>query len=117
MSANKECYKLFESKGNESLNQIDRNDLEQCRKYIAPMQNLISFGVGLKSDGTLLDLGLNEWVNKFGKDIVSMSSTRAQTVALKSDGTVVAVGFNEFGECDVDYFYLCECILYDWSEI
>ena len=63
-----------------------------------------SHTVGLKSDGTVVTVGLNnygmcdvsEWT-----DIVAISAGTYHTVGLKSDGTVVAVGSNDSGQCDV----------------
>ncbi len=61
--------------------------------------------VGLKSDGTALAVGWNEYgqcdVDEW-TDIVAISAGSHHTVGLKSDGTVVAVGDNDDGECDVD---------------
>ena len=62
------------------------------------------YTVGLKSDGTVVAVGVNEegqcnvscW-----RDIVAVSAGFSHTVALKSDGTVVAVGNNEYGQCNV----------------
>ena len=61
--------------------------------------------VGLKSDGTVVAVGLNtseqcdvgSWEN-----IIQVAAGYRHTVGLKSDGTVVAVGDNYFGQCDVD---------------
>ena len=60
--------------------------------------------VGLKTDGTVVAVGLNRdgqrdvsgW-----RDIVAVAAGRFHTVGLKADGTVVAVGDNESGQCDV----------------
>ncbi|PFR26920.1 chromosome condensation regulator [Bacillus cereus] len=60
--------------------------------------------VGLKSDGTVVAVGWNQYgqcnVSDW-RDIVAISAGCAHTVGLKSDGTVVAVGDNEYGQCDV----------------
>ena len=60
--------------------------------------------VGLKSDGTVVAVGDNEYgqcdVGGW-KDIVAVAAGDAHTVGLKSDGTVVAVGWNDDGQCDV----------------
>ena len=60
--------------------------------------------VGLKSDGTVVAVGLNDdgqcavgdWT-----DITQVAGGGHHTVGLKSDGTVVAVGLNFDGQCDV----------------
>jgi len=60
--------------------------------------------VGVKSDGTVVAVGWNE----FGQinvgswtDIVQVAAFNLHTVGVKSDGTVVAVGHNQYGQCDV----------------
>ena len=63
-----------------------------------------SHTLGLKSDGTPIAVGFNDYgqCDVFHwKDIVSISAGRYHTVGLKSDGTVVAAGFNQNGQCDV----------------
>ena len=66
--------------------------------------------VGLKSDGTVVAVGDNEYgqcdVSDWA-DIVAISAGDSHTVGLKSDGTVVAVGGNKCGQCDVS----------DWTDI
>ena len=60
--------------------------------------------VGLKSDGTVVAVGKNDYgeCNVEGwMDIVAVSASRNHTVGLKSDGTVVAVGWNAFNQCDI----------------
>jgi uncharacterized protein (TIGR02145 family) len=60
--------------------------------------------VGLKSDGTVVAVGNNDygqcevssWTN-----IVQVSAGYWHTVGLKSDGTVFAVGRNNLGQCEV----------------
>jgi hypothetical protein len=60
--------------------------------------------VGLKSDGSVVALGLNtseqcnvgSWQN-----IIQVAAGGYHTVGLKSDGTVVAVGENSYGQCSV----------------
>ena len=60
--------------------------------------------VALKSDGTVVAVGDNEYgqcdVSDW-TDIVAISAGWEHTAGLKSDGTVVAVGDNEYGQCDV----------------
>ena len=59
---------------------------------------------GLKSDGTVVAAGENEYgqcdVDAW-TDIIAVSAGVCHTVGLKSDGTVVAVGENTYGECDL----------------
>ena len=60
--------------------------------------------VGLKSDGTVVAVGWNEYGQcdvSGWTDIVAVSAGDNHTVGLKSDGTVVAVGNNRYGQCDV----------------
>ena len=97
------------------LNQIEERRketpkrLEKCRNDIKEASLLISVGwnhiVGMKSDGTVLAVGDNEYgqcnVSDWC-DVVSVCCARANyTVGLKSDGTVLAVGDNEYGQCNV----------------
>jgi len=60
--------------------------------------------VGLKSDGTVVAVGWND----FGQcevgdwtDITQVAADRIHTVGLESDGTVVATGDNSYGQLDV----------------
>lgn len=60
--------------------------------------------IGLKSDGTVVAVGWNEYgqCNVSGwRDIVAEAAGCAHSLGLKSDGTVVAVGDNKYGQCDV----------------
>ena len=60
--------------------------------------------VGLKSDGTVVAVGYNEYgcCNAGGwTDITQVAAGWSHTVGLKSDGTVVAVGDNYYGQCNV----------------
>lgn len=66
--------------------------------------------VGVKSDGTVVAVG----VNRYGqcdldswRDIVAVSAGDNSTLGLRSDGTVVAKGDNHLGQCDVS----------DWKDI
>ena len=63
--------------------------------------------VGLKSDGTVVATGDNEYgqcnVSSW-KDIVSICAGIYHTVGLKSDGTVVAPGKNDGSQFDVESF-------------
>ena len=62
------------------------------------------YTVGLKSDGTVVACGDNEYGQcnvSLWKDIVAVSAGGGHTVGLKSDGTVVACGDNYHGQCNV----------------
>ena len=65
--------------------------------------------VGLKSDGTVVTAGNNDYgqcdVNGW-YDITQVAAGGWHTVGLKSDGTVVAAGDNGDGQCDVDSWML-----------
>lgn len=60
--------------------------------------------IGLKSDGTAIAVGNNEYgqcnVSEW-KDIIAIAAGGCHMVGLKSDGTVVAAGDNEDGQCNV----------------
>ena len=60
--------------------------------------------VGLKTDGTVVAVGLNDYgqCNVSGwSGITQISAGGNYTVGLKSDGTVVAVGYNKYDQCIV----------------
>ena len=60
--------------------------------------------VGLKTDGTVVAVGDNEYgeCNVGGwTDITGVAAGCLCTVGLKSDGTVVAVGLNDCGQCNI----------------
>ena len=64
----------------------------------------LSHTVGLKSDGTVVAVGDNEYgqCNVSGwRSVVAIAAGRYYTVGLKSDGTVVAIGDNAKGQCNV----------------
>ena len=64
-----------------------------------------SHTVALKSDGTVIAVGDNDYGRcdvSGWTDIVAVSADNSHTVGLQSDGTVVAVGDNGYGQCDVD---------------
>ena len=68
------------------------------------------YTVGLKSDGTVVAVGNNDFYKcdvEDWTDIVAVSAGMFHTVGLKSDGTVVAVGNGNVGQCDVE----------DWTDI
>lgn len=83
--------------------------LEAKYKWMLEDAAAISLGyhhsIGLKSDGTTIATGLNEYgqcdVENWG-NIVSISSGKNHSLGLKSDGTVVAVGNNYYNQCDVE---------------
>ena len=61
--------------------------------------------VGLKSDGTVVAVGWNDYYGQCNvgcwMNITHVASGYYHTVGLKTDGTVVAVGANGAGECTV----------------
>lgn len=66
--------------------------------------------VGLKSDGTVVATGNNNYGQcdvGLWRDIIAISAGGDHTVGVKKDGTVVATGKNVEGQCDVE----------DWSDI
>ena len=66
--------------------------------------------VGLKTDGTVVAVGDNQYGQcdvLDWKNIVSIAPGYYHTVGLKADGTVVAVGENDYGQCNVT----------DWKDI
>jgi len=66
--------------------------------------------VAVKSDGSVMAVGDNDWgqcdVSDW-RDINQVAAGYYHTVGLKSDGTVVAMGWNDHGQCDVG----------DWTNI
>lgn len=66
--------------------------------------------IGLKADGTVVGVGMNEHGDLAVSDWTDIAAIYAKgnrTFGLKSDGTVVAVGLNNCGETD----------LQDWTDI
>jgi hypothetical protein len=60
--------------------------------------------VGLKTDGTVVAAGYNEYgQSDVGSwtDIIQVAAGRWDTLALKSDGTVVSGGWNDYGQLNV----------------
>ena len=77
--------------------------------------------VGLKSDGTVVAAGDNEYgrcdVSDW-TDVVAIACGNRHTVGLKSDGTVVAAGDNEYGRCDVsDWTDVVAIACGDWNTV
>ena len=69
--------------------------------------------IGLKTDGTVVATGDNEYgqcnVSDW-KNIISVSANIFHTVGLKNDGTVIAVGDNENGICNVSSWKDIICV-------
>jgi len=60
--------------------------------------------VGLKSDGTVVAVGDNDYrqCNVGGwTNITQVAADRYHTVGVKSDGTVIAAGYNGYGQLEV----------------
>jgi hypothetical protein len=90
---------------------VDSSGLASAMALNTPMGNVtpmiaagLDHAVGLKSDGTVVAVGNNDyeqcdvggWTN-----ITQVEADWGHTVGLKSDGTVVAVGLNRYGQCNV----------------
>ena len=70
----------------------------------------LEHSVGVKSDGTVVAVGKNDYGQcdvSGWTDILAVSAGSNHTVGLKADGTVVAVGDNDDGQRDVS----------DWTDI
>jgi len=80
------------------------------RKHIPMVAGGAWHTVGLKSDGTVLAVGHNEYgqcnVDDW-TDIIQVDGGGDHTVGVKSDGTVVAIGHNGYRQCNVG----------DWTDI
>ena len=90
-------------------NYKDSKEKYNALSYHLGIRNSISAGqchtVALKSDGTVIAVGSNKYLQcnvDDWKDIISISAEVSHTVGLKLDGTVMAVGDNDYGRCDVD---------------
>lgn len=63
------------------------------------------FVVALKSDGTVVAWGRNDYgqcdVPEGLNDVVSIAAGYGHVIALKKDGSLVAWGRNNFGQCDI----------------
>lgn len=88
--------------------------LEAKRNAIAAVhgriRHNIDYAFGLRSDGTVLAAGSNNYGNcdvSDWTDIVALVCGSHHTVGLRSDGTVLAVGGNHQGQCDVS----------DWRDV
>jgi len=82
---------------------LDRYQPDCCR---------IEHTVGLKSDGTVVAVGNNNYGQcNAGSwtDIIQIAAGFCHTVGVKSDGTVVVVGLNVWGQCDVNNWNSCGC--------
>lgn len=82
---------------------------EQLKPYMT--QIAVSYHtVGLKSDGTVVAVGDNQYGQcEVGgwRNIVAVACGDTHTVGLKSDGTVVSVGYSnysDYGQHEVDYW-------------
>ena len=62
-------------------------------------------GLGLKSDGTIVAWGINDFgqceVPTPNEDFIAVAAGQWHSLGLKTDGTIVAWGDNIFGQCDV----------------
>jgi len=99
-----EAYKILEGMNLKEMQKI--SELTVARNALP--EGVLAVGakhtVGLKEDGTVLAVGLNDegqcdvedW-----KDIAAVDAGAYHTVGLKEDGTVVAAGRNDEGQCDV----------------
>ena len=73
-------------------------------KDIVAIASTSYYTVGLKSDGTVVAVGNNNYAQcnvSSWRDIVAIAVSGVHTVGLKSDGTVVAVGNNDYGQCNI----------------
>jgi len=86
-------------------------NIEHLRsKFPGAVDAGISHLVALRSDGTVITKGLNDFgkcLTEKWKDILFIAAGHFHTVGLKTDGTVIATGSNKFGQCNVQ----------GWSEI
>ncbi len=77
---------------------------ENASKFEKKLSTSIAHTVGLKSDGTAIAVGANEYGDCDVSDwnyITDVSVGDLHSVGLKSDGTVVVVGYNEYGQCNI----------------
>ena len=87
--------------------------LSSIRERLKKASGVIVAGdntVGMRSDGTVVAVGRNEYGQcnvQDWRNIVAVAAEHDHTVGLRSDGTVVAVGRNEYGQCNVQ----------DWRDI
>ena len=91
-----ECQRLIDAQS-EAL-QTERNQLGSI------ISTGFSHTVGLKSDGTVMTAGSNDFDEcdiAAWDDIIAISAGFAHTAGLKSDGTVVAAGWTRENRCNV----------------
>ena len=108
------AIEAFEALGDYSDSQQRAQEIHKVVLRIRNGQRTLATGfdysVGLKSDGTVVAVGKNEYgqcdVSDW-TDIIAVSVGDYHTVGLKPNGTVVSVGNNEYGQCDVS----------DWTDI
>lgn len=68
-----------------------------------------SHTIGLKSDGTVIAIGCNDYgqCNTFDwRKVISISCGVYHTIGLCSDGTAVATGRNSYHQCDIFDWYI-----------
>ena len=94
---------------NSAITTITMNDNYSITANIGPEYDpIVATGwahtVGVKSDGSVIAVGDNDWGQCDISDWTAINQVAAgyyHTVGLKSDGTVVAVGWNDDRQCDV----------------
>jgi len=109
-----QSYDTLEEERKELAAKAQAEFLEKTKR-LAPLREKYSlaakcldagwlYTVGLKTDGTVIAVGLNDRkqcnVSNW-KDIIAISAGRFHVVGLKADSRVVAVGGNGYGECHV----------------
>ena len=94
---------------NAAITSITMNDNYCITANFGPEYNpIVATGwahtVGVKSVGSVITVGDNDWGQCDVSDWTAIKQVAAgyyHTVGLKSDGSVVAVGWNDYGQCDV----------------
>ncbi|MBQ2110714.1 MAG: TIR domain-containing protein, partial [Clostridia bacterium] len=96
--------KVMASKYNGTLTYAGQLDVEDWNDIVAVVLTNIEHSVGLKSDGTVITAGGNNYrecnVGSW-RNIAAIAAGGWHTVGLKADGTVVAAGDNSYGQCNV----------------